>query len=578
MKRFFILFFAVISLSCLLLVSCTKETAENTGKESESESGADRVPGDIVLVSGGECKFVITYADDSTASLQRVLDMLGNKFQEVAGVSPRICADSDAPEGEVRIRVGDPTSLGASNGVCSEIPYFGNAVMAYGGDIYICAYDSNAVVEAVNTFSTGLGDMLTDGSIKIPEDYLYVKNNTSKYPVGNVPYIEGGENPSLFDCDDGYRMVLVSGVDENEFSAYCDKVAGSGYTLTAQNDMNGNLFRTYVNDDNIMLHTYWIEHSSEVRAVVAKNAVMAADDTGGNNSLCTPVLRQLRAAPLLSGYNEGMGYVIRLGDGRFIIIDGGYYRTECAEEIYNSLRELALDPDNIVVASWYISHAHDDHFGAFRKFAEVYSSDPKIKIESFMYNLCITDEQTEFADGSGGEKIRNAVKTYYPDSIVYKPLTGQVYKFSDTSIEIFFTMEDFMPSVIQNEPDATPENPKRGDFNVESVVSRFDINGKTFFVMADTTTVCCDEMCARYKNYMKSDYVQMSHHGLSYDSPRARNATKEIYGFIRPDYALLPCSEERYSDRINYDVNAYLRSIVRKVYCAGMGQVTFELK
>ena len=89
--------------------------------------------------------------------------------------------------------------------------------------------------------------------------------------------------------------------------------------------------------------------------------------------------------------------------------------------------------------------------------------------------------------------------------------------------------------------------------------------------MGDTTSMCCDEMCLRYGSDMKSDIVQMSHHGLSKPTPRAHNATIEIYDIIAPDIALLPCGLGRAPDRLEYEVNAHLASRVKKLYISGNG-------
>ena len=62
-----------------------------------------------------------------------------------------------------------------------------------------------------------------------------------------------------------------------------------------------------------------------------------------------------------------MGYIVRLSDGRFVVIDGGmaeYDEIEHFFETLNSQNELESVP---VIALWFITHPHFDHFNFFVK-------------------------------------------------------------------------------------------------------------------------------------------------------------------------------------------------------------------
>lgn len=408
------------------------------------------------------------------------------------------------------------------------------------------------------------------------------------------------------DCDDGYQLSLLTNMKEEDFEAYCRRLVSSGYELYAENDMNGNLFRTYSTDAGSMVHTYWVKYSEEVRTIAANTTLIPAISPAISETKVTPMLHQLEA--LNSDETDGgMGYIIRLSDGRFIIIDGGRYLKTNAKAIYDFLVENASgsNPKNITIAAWFFTHAHDDHTGAFRYFAEHVSDFPStmdkllknvptITIESVMLNACNTKEQlANCKAGTGDEKtaVETALKTYYPNAKVYKPLTGQVYTFADTSIEILYTMPDFLPNVIAQEADNNG-----GDYNIESVVSMIDIDNTTdkndkFFVMADTNRTACEEMSKRYGTYMESDYVQVAHHGLNEISDgtshnsRRHGPDKITYDYIVKDdkstIILWPTSREKYEERSGeaglVEVNIYLRKLVREEnnVVAGDGGKTF---
>jgi hypothetical protein len=78
--------------------------------------------------------------------------------------------------------------------------------------------------------------------------------------------------------------------------------------------------------------------------------------------------------------------------------------------------------------AWVITHAHDDHYGAFVKFASVYGALSKIKVESFIFNFCDTTEETKYmSEGTSScSKVRSTIKSKYPKARIYKCLTGQV--------------------------------------------------------------------------------------------------------------------------------------------------------
>ena len=275
------------------------------------------------------------------------------------------------------------------------------------------------------------------------------------------------------------------------------------------------------------------------------------------------------------------GYIIRLADGRFLVFDGGNQTEENADAIYSFLKANAPDANNIVIASWYITHAHKDHGGGFIAFAEKYGNDSSVKLESIMFNPCDTLEQMRYST-SITKKLQAAFASYYADVPVYKPLTGQVYTFGKTTIEILYTMSDFLPNTIEYEIDG-----KGGDYNIQSMVSLIDIDSTAdlkdkFFLMGDATTKACNEISYRYGNHIKSDYVQVSHHGfvpgLTGMNCRRHGGTVEIYSLIDADIALWPTSEAKVSERIELGANAYLASIVDEIVIAGNGARTFEIK
>jgi len=560
MKKRVVLLIALLLCFVLVFAACKKKEEAPTGVS------------EIVLVSGGECKFVIV-GDAEASYLKGFL----TNVEKTIGTKPETFKTiEEAPADKVKVVVGNPNTLGLTD-FAPEVPYFGYNIKANGGNLYVLAYDNSVLGEATGFLRMRIDEFYTDGNLSFAGDYSQVKDTSTAFGAGAAPYLEGGENARIFDCDTDYQMVLLEKVDKAEFEAYVAKLAGEGYALHSENNMNGNLFKTY-SKDGVMLHTYWVEYSKQVRTIVAKTDLLPANSTGGNNSLTNPSVHQLKALAkneqgVLDG---GIRFVIELADGRFIIVDGGSENDADAKEIYNYLKHAATDPKNITIATWYISHYHGDHGGAFMAFAKSYASDSTIKIESFMYNQCMTPEQTVFIEPGNDALIQNAMSSYYPAAKVYKPLTGQKYTFSTTTIEILYTMPDFMPNVITQEADTNGnKGEKNGNGNTQTMVAMFDIVNNAskrdrLIITGDTTKVACDEMVARYKTYLKCDMVQVSHHGHGSDSTdpvksaRRLNSTKEFYYYTSPTVAFWPTGQAKYTERMKLSVNIYLQDIINK--------------
>ena len=396
------------------------------------------------------------------------------------------------------------------------------------------------------------------------------------YPLGEIPAFSEHKSVSVHDCSAGYFMAYAADCSVADFSEYVELLLSQGYEITAENTITDNRFVTLRNVGNgLRVHTYFIQSAGEIRVVVSEwqGDLPSKQDY---ESVCSTKVCQINAAHGIPGLDEGMSFVIRLSDGRFIIIDGGYRRGVCGKDVYDTLKALAPDPEHIKVAAWILTHYHGDHVGGFLEFAEMYGDDRSVSVECFVFNFPSDPVFCQNLAGDHTARVGEYAALYYPGASVYTAQTGEIYEFANARIEMLFTPQDYMPRTIENEADGIEAGTKKGDGNNLSLVFRIDFGKNTFFVMADTTTVCCDEMCRRYGSYMKSDYVQASHHGLSKPTPRAHNATKEIYDAISPEYAFMPCSATRYEVRREYEVNVHLANMVKKIYVAGEGTVSID--
>ena len=573
MKKNILVLAALLCLLALLAACGQAEPAPTTGTEQQVQTPATQV----ILASEGNAGFALVGKADTY-----YMEIMQSQLGKLLDAEITVCSSAaNVPENLVQVVIGNPNRIAPAT-LTVQVPYFGYLMAIEDGVVYILGYDDYVLEEAAEVFCDMAAQNYAEGNLKLEADWQVATDISEEYNVTKVTQLDGGRVSSIHDLDDGHQMAIVSNVQKQEFNAYRDLLTSEGYTLYMENEMNGNLFYTYTNASGVMMHIYWLEYYEEARIIVAQDPVLPLLENAGEK-ICTPLLHQLEALDTDKS-DGGMGFIIRLEDGRFLIFDGGHDNADSRVDIYDFLKANAPDPENIVIAAWYLSHAHGDHTGAFEGFVRSYCNDATITLQSVLFNPCDTAEQMQNTT-SASPDVEAALKRYCPDVPVIKPMTGQKLTFSGTTIEIMYTMSDFMPNVITMESDWEKKGTFNGDYNVQTMVCIVDIDstadkGDRMFMMGDTTVIACNEMCSRYGSYLKCDIVQVSHHGLGQPKgqslPRRNNSTKEIYELVDADIALWPAGEAKMKERSTLPVNEYLLSIVDTVICARDGGYTME--
>jgi beta-lactamase superfamily II metal-dependent hydrolase len=242
--------------------------------------------------------------------------------------------------------------------------------------------------------------------------------------------------------------------------------------------------------------------------------------------------------------------LFHLPNGKFIIYDGGYTAND---GLYKKLKELAGNND-IIIASWIISHPHPDHEDAFDAFLKNHAKD--IRIETVMYNF------TKLSDAYGtSDTIKPYVEQYLDGkTTIIKPHTGQIYTFGSSTVEILHTVEDFMPAKIS-------------DVNYATMVVRVTVAGKSTILLGDAYDDVAPFLTKTYGSYLKSDMVQLAHHGTY-------PGTTELYSAINAPILFWPSSADNVKSRYNSSGHESLRkaiSIAKDVYLASEGTVTLTI-
>lgn len=250
-----------------------------------------------------------------------------------------------------------------------------------------------------------------------------------------------------------------------------------------------------------------------------------------------------------------MGYVIRLSDGRFLLLDGGIGEYDETERFYRYLTEQTTGRP--VIAGWFFSHAHPDHINLFCRFVEQFAD--KVEIQEVFWRWP-SAENYPGLQYCPVECFDAAIQRLKGMGTRLTTLeTGQTFSFPDCSIDVIFTEADLLPGVIPN-------------LNESSSVFRMTLNGKVILWLGDVVNLGASFICKRYApEYLKCDVVQVGHHGYF-------GASDELYRLADPTILLWPCPDYWFHVVRLWQTNQYLISSpkITHTLVSGQGRYTID--
>jgi len=184
-----------------------------------------------------------------------------------------------------------------------------------------------------------------------------------------------------------------------------------------------------------------------------------------SHALMGPLVTQLRSPFCI--YDCGMTYLIRASDGNFILIDSGAGEYEEAAHIWELIESQHAGDKKPVIAAWFITHPHLDHFGGFVKFMDAYGD--RVQLKSLLYNWALPEMTAPSNDLT---QFDRAVASLGKETLIITPRTGQRFVYADAVIDVLFACEDLYPAYISN-------------LNDTSLVMRMEINGRRILWMGD---------------------------------------------------------------------------------------------
>lgn len=442
------------------------------------------------------------------------------------------------------------------------------AIRVTNNKVVLVGHNHDGLQAAYNLFKT-----LYDANGSLPGGFSYIGTVNTGWVV-DFPRPDG-EGIHLTASQDNHNSSLQfyytgNGVSAETYLAYCQALEAAGYVkVLPTNQIENSLFNTYVNyQKKITLYVAYNDylHKEEytteaMRAWHVLSGVVSGDDyiTGEKvsytveypipdyqkcirvisaplSAVTLPDAGLLTPNPSYTKVTEtsitaiqylasaiGMGYIIQLEDGRFIVIDGGNNNSASNTQSYGTERANVWDAlvrlytktygfapsisRPVHIAAWYNTHAHGDHTNTFLSVLKDYG--PYIKLDYILANLPGEKEVYPTKGDRGGldDNDLNTIRNTYGVDFKYVKLhTGQVLYLANIKIEVLMTHEDVFPTPIDQ-------------YNDTNTVLRFFIGNQdsdtvtTVLWPGDSGLYQSRFLCAMYGDYLESDILQVAHHG-----------------------------------------------------------------
>lgn len=206
-----------------------------------------------------------------------------------------------------------------------------------------------------------------------------------------------------------------------------------------------------------------------------------------------------------------MGYILETKNNT-IVIDGGL--KEDAQNLIDNINSHGAK-----VNAWFLTHPHMDHVQAFMEVVK----NTNIEIDKIYVTLNDIEWYREY------EKDRIAEIEDFFEVIQSDKVKDKV---EEVSLNQIIEIDNLKCEILGVKNPEITTNP----INNSSMVMKFEINNNSILFLADTGKESGEKLLKNQGSKLKSDIVQMAHHGQS-------GADKDVYEKIKPTICLWPTPE-----------------------------------
>ena len=124
-----------------------------------------------------------------------------------------------------------------------------------------------------------------------------------------------------------------------------------------------------------------------------ENQTQLPDKKEEIKAITTPLITQMRLTYF--AHDCGMVYLIRLSDGRFVVIDGGLAEHDEPAHFLKLLDSQNVLDSKPVIAAWFVTHPHCDHQDLLIHLMK--NCPERFVLERFAYNFSTDDRANGFS-------------------------------------------------------------------------------------------------------------------------------------------------------------------------------------
>ena len=226
-------------------------------------------------------------------------------------------------------------------------------------------------------------------------------------------------------------------------------------------------------------------------------------------------------------------YVIKTKNNKIIVIDGGGVASENCGYLYKELQKIS-GKEVPEIDAWFFSHMHDDPVNEFITIGK--DKTKEIIVKNVYFNFASREFMEKVETGRFAflyDGLQEAYDRFFGDGSFAKTngkniFAGDTVEVDGVKFEILLTVTD--------------EEIER-NINDTSLIFRATIDNQTVMFLGDAFIPEGNRLLEKYGESIKSDVVQMAHHGQS-------GVDKDVYATINPKLCLWP-SPQWVFDNIN---------------------------
>ena len=384
-----------------------------------------------------------------------------------------------------------------------------------------------------------------------------------------LPAVPDAGEPGVFQSAGSTEIVRYENRTAADFDAYRQTLCSMGYTVYDTHEIEQNRFATLLSD-SLTVSLSWFAGTKVLRVIAEERGALCPLTDSAEGEYDT-LLTGMKGETVVA--DEGMGFIIRLKDGSFCIIDGGMGDPDSVDsdklmDILNA--QKPADAEKPVIAAWIFTHLHGDHVGVFNCFSLDHHDD--VVLERLLFNfpkeeeIAVSDSLYMLDDSIyRWNQFKQNLADFYADVPVVKLHSGNRFTVRNAQFEVLFALDDLYPQSILTEGG--------NGLNESSLLFKMTVDGQTTLWTGDFGFLAADLVLQEYTaETLKSDILQMAHHGW--------NGTVPLYSAVDPTYALLPISfSASLEDMLSIAPNAWLRDSenVRQIIVTNCGTWTMKL-